>query len=101
MNRISDSRQIRNVLQAHRQQLRRMGVRSLALFGSAARDALRAESDIDLLVSFASPPGFRGYMQVKFYLEEVLGRPVDLVMEGAVALDERGEMLRRELVHVA
>ena len=71
-------------LAAHRQVLQEMGVRSLALFGSAARGELHEGSDIDLLAEFAEPPGFDGYMRVKFYLEEMLGLPVDLVMQSAL-----------------
>lgn len=71
-------------LSEHRQVLREMGVRSLALFGSVARGEFQEGSDIDLLAEFAEPPGFDGYMRVKFYLEELLGLPVDLVMVGAL-----------------
>lgn len=71
-------------LAEHRQVLQEMGVRSLALFGSAARGELHEGSDIDLLVDFDRPPGFDGYMRVKFYLEEILGLPVDLVMQSAL-----------------
>lgn len=71
-------------LKEHREALRGMGVRSLVLFGSSARDELGPDSDIDLLVDFQAPPGFDGYMKVKFYLEDMLGRPVDLVMRGAL-----------------
>jgi hypothetical protein len=33
----------------------RFGVTGLALFGSVARDAFRADSDVDILVSFDGP----------------------------------------------
>ena len=92
--------EILDILRRHQKELREMGVKSLSLFGSAAKDALGPQSDIDLLVSFSSPPGFRGYMRVKFRLEELLGREVDLVMEGALQ-ESAGELLRSELVHVA
>ena len=62
----------------------RFGVASLTLFGSVARDEAGLESDIDLLVSFRRPPGFDGYMALKWYLEALLERNVDLVMEGAL-----------------
>lgn len=56
----------------------RYHVTSLALFGSASRDQLREISDVDLVVNFAGPATFNGYFDLKFYLEEVLGREVDL-----------------------
>lgn len=62
----------------------RFGVRSLALFGSVARGEAKPESDIDLLVEFECVPGLSEYMAAKFWLEERLGSPVDLVMKGAL-----------------
>ena len=73
------------LLASYRQDLaERFGVSSLALFGSVARDEAGSESDVDLLVEFRDTPGLSEYMQVKFWLEERLGRPVDLVMKGAL-----------------
>jgi len=62
----------------------RFGVRSLALFGSVARGEEQSQSDIDLLVEFERAPGLSEYMAAKFWLEERLGSPVDLVMKGAL-----------------
>ncbi len=72
--------QILGVL-AERQQgmAARYGVKRLALFGSAARDELGGSSDLDVLVEFTGPATFAAYMDLKFYLEDLIGRPVDLV----------------------
>jgi uncharacterized protein len=61
-------------------EIRRLGVRRLALFGSVLRDEARADSDVDLLVEFA--PGeksFDRFLTLAELLERLLGRPVDLV----------------------
>jgi predicted nucleotidyltransferase len=72
-------------LSSHRQELEeRFQVFSLALFGSTARDEARPESDVDLLVEFREAPGLTEYMRLKFWLEDSLGRPVDLVMKKAL-----------------
>lgn len=58
---------------------RRHGIARLALFGSAARGELEAESDIDVLVEFV--PGRRvglRFITVQEELEELMGRKVDL-----------------------
>ncbi len=68
------------ILSEHRAELSKMGVRSLALFGSAARDELRPDSDIDLLADLEPPYTYDRYIQVKFFIEDLLRRPVDLVM---------------------
>lgn len=59
----------------------RYGVRSLGLFGSAARDEMRPGSDIDVLVEFDGPTSFDRYFGLKDHLEACLGLPVDLVTE--------------------
>ena len=62
----------------------RFGVRRLALFGSLARGTAREDSDIDILVGFDQPPTPAAFFGVQFYLEDLLGRPVDLVTETAL-----------------
>lgn len=71
-------------LEGHSDELVEMNVKSLAIFGSAARDEARPDSDVDVLVEFAGPATFNGYMDLKFFLEELLGRPVDLVTRKSI-----------------
>lgn len=59
----------------------RFGVTSLALFGSVVRDSARVDSDVDVLVSFDGPATSTRYFGVQFFLEDLLGRPVDLVTD--------------------
>ena len=77
----------------------RYGVDRLALFGSTVRDAARADSDIDILVSFDGPATSERYFGVQFFLEDLLGRPVDLVTDKALR-PELGPFIEREAVHV-
>jgi hypothetical protein len=85
-------------LEEHRADLSRLGVKSLALFGSAARGEARADSDIDLLVDFAHPVGLFAFLELKGYLERLLARPVDLVTANALRPDFR-EAILREAIH--
>ena len=62
----------------------RFGVTALAVFGSAARDSAGEGSDIDILVDFDGPATSNRYFGVQFYLEDLLGRRVDLVTEKAL-----------------
>ena len=55
----------------------RFGVLRLALFGSTVRDAAGPESDIDILVYFDGPATSERYFGVQFFLEDLLGRPID------------------------
>lgn len=57
---------------------RRYGVRELCLFGSAVRDDFGPESDIDLLVELERR-SWDDFFDLKFALEDLFGRPVDLI----------------------
>ena len=54
------------------------GVKSLALFGSVARDEARPDSDVDLLVEFDQPVGLFTFIGLQQFLEILLGYKVDL-----------------------
>lgn len=78
---------------------RRYGVTGLALFGSVVRDSSRADSDVDILVSFDGPATSQRYFGVQFFLEDLLGRPVDLVTDKALRAALR-PFVEREAVRV-
>lgn len=89
------------ILSRHRDELEReFAVASLALFGSVARDEARPDSDVDVLVEFSETPGLSEYMRLKWWLEERLGRPVDLVMKGALK-DWARPVVEAEAIRVA
>ncbi len=69
--------------------IRRFGITDLALFGSTVRDEARPDSDIDVLVSFDGPATSKRYFGVQFYLEDLLGSPVDLVTDKALRSELR------------
>lgn len=78
---------------------RHFGVTGLALFGSTVRGDAREDSDVDVLVSFDGPATSERYFGVQFYLEDLLGRPVDLVTEKALRPQLRPH-IEREAVRV-
>ena len=67
----------------------RYGVTELALFGSTVRNSASETSDVDVLVDFDGPATSERYFGVQFYLEDVLGCPVDLVTEKALRSELR------------
>ena len=82
-------------LEANRSELRQMGVKSLSLFGSLARDEAVDDSDVDLLVEFDRPIGLFQFIRVQQHLQEVLGVDrVDLVMLDALHEELRHNILR-------
>ena len=89
------------LLREHRDQLReQFGVKSLALFGSVARDQAAEASDVDLLVEFDRPTGYFGLVRLELFLHEILGAEVDLGTPGSLRPEMR-ERVAREAVHVA
>lgn len=69
-----------NFLRTHQSQLRKYGVKRCGVFGSFARGQQTSDSDIDVLVEFE--PGaksFDNFMQLAFFLEDRLGRRVELI----------------------
>ena len=89
------------VLGAHREEIAsRFGVRSLSLFGSVARDEARPDSDVDLVVEFEGPTTFDGHMGLLIFLEDLLGRRVDVVTAKGLKPRLR-PLIDQDLVRVA
>ena len=87
-------------LRAHRPTLvERFGVVELAVFGSFARDEATDASDVDILVSFDTPPNWTTYFGTQFYLEDLLQRPVELATREDVRAEMRPQV-EREAVDV-
>lgn len=88
------------LLKQHKSALQQgFGVTGLALFGSTARDTAHPGSDVDVLVSFDGPATSQRYFGVQFYLEDLLGCPVDLVTDKALRAELR-PYIEREAVRV-
>ena len=80
-----------------RDNIRRFGVRSLGLFGSVARGENTSASDLDFLVEF-DKISFDAYMDLKAYLENLFGCPVDLVLANTLKPRLR-EPILNETIH--
>jgi len=85
------------ILNSHREELREFGVKSIALFGSAAKGEARPDSDIDILVELDSPVGIFAFLRLQHHLEELLGRRVDLVTPAALKRQFRDQVLREAI----
>jgi predicted nucleotidyltransferase len=72
------------ILKAHQEDLSNYGVRTLAVFGSIARNEGTKSSDIDILVDFDSKRGLFVFVGLKNYLEGILECEVDLVTRKAL-----------------
>jgi len=72
--------EVRRRILDNRQTIRRYGVNKIGFFGSLVRGQQRKDSDIDLLVFFDEGQlSFDNYMDLNFYLEDLLHAKVDLL----------------------
>ena len=90
MKKVLNRQAIIRMLQLHKEQTGKFGVRKIGLFGSFAKGKQKSKSDLDFLVVF-DEPNFDKYMELKFFLEKLFHRKVDLVIE---------ENLKSALKHV-
>lgn len=96
-----------NNLQEIRQSLRqllpiiteRYQVKSIGVFGSFVRQEQRADSDLDLLVTFVEPPSLLRFIELENYLSDQLAVQVDLVMQDALK-PAIGKQILQEVVPV-
>ena len=63
--------------------LERFRVKEIGIFGSFARDEADGSSDVDILVEFEEPIGW-DVLDLREYLEGILGRKVDVVSRKAL-----------------
>lgn len=89
--------EVLGILLQHQPALKDFGVKSLAIFGSVARDEARPDSDVDILVEFEGLVTFDRYMDVKFYLEDHLGTRVDLVSRRSLKHIIRDKVEKEEI----
>jgi hypothetical protein len=72
-------------LKEHEAELKRLGVETLYLFGSTARDKARPDSDIDLFFDYQEGKfGLFDLMDVREYASRVLGREADVMTRDSI-----------------
>ena len=83
---VQTKREVFQTLSDHSNQLKRLGVRSVGLFGSFVRDEQTEESDVDILVQFEpQQKNFDNFMELSVLLEKLLRRRVELVTTEALS----------------
>jgi predicted nucleotidyltransferase len=77
---VTTSEDVLEVLQLHEEELRALGVDRYGVFGSFLHGDVGPDSDVDLLVEFEpDQKTFTNFSSLVFMLEELLGRPVEVV----------------------
>jgi predicted nucleotidyltransferase len=73
---------------------RDFSVKEIGLFGSFADDSHTEDSDIDILVEFEKPIGWK-YFSLEIYLENIFGRKIDLVTKNALKMQIKEQVLNQ------
>ncbi|MBD3271706.1 MAG: nucleotidyltransferase [Elusimicrobia bacterium] len=82
---MSPQKKLLNIIQQHSSKIKLYKVKKIGIFGSFARSNQNSKSDIDILVEFEQGgKTFDNYMDLKFFLEELFHRKVDLVIKEAL-----------------
>ena len=97
-------KEVVELLRQNRDKLREFGVKRVGIFGSAVRDELRDDSDIDLIVEFEKDRGglwdFGGVVE---FFETLFEREVDVLTPGGVEsirIKSVKERIKREVEYV-
>lgn len=69
-------------------------VQKIGLFGSFSDETFTEDSDIDLIVEFEKPIGWK-YFSLEIFLEEVFGRKIDLVTKNALKEQVKDRILNQ------
>jgi len=69
-------------------------VKEIGLFGSFSDESFSEDSDIDLLVEFEKPIGWK-YFSLEIYLESIFGRKIDLVTRNALKRQIKNRILKQ------
>lgn len=89
-------------IKRHEPELRKLGIESLSLFGSTARDEATEQSDIDVEVKLSEGPRGLTHLarldHLKEVLQEILGRPVDVITDTAGSPSVR-QAIAQDRVH--
>ncbi len=98
-----NSTEIMKLIRQHDDFLLLHGVKTVGLFGSHSRGEEREESDIDLIVEFeAGKKSYDNFIELNYFLEELLGRKVDLLTPESISPFMRSVIdkeVRYETIH--
>lgn len=90
------------ILEKHKEVLKKFGVKKIGLFGSFVRGEQKKNSDLDFLVEFEEPD-FDNFMDLAFYFEELFGRKVEILTPvgvESIRIDYIKDEIKRSVVYV-
>jgi predicted nucleotidyltransferase len=83
---IQTKEELLNILLHHKDEIKNFGVVKVGLFGSFIKGKQNSESDVDFLIQFLpEKKNFRNFMNLAFFLEDLLNRKVEIVTEESLS----------------
>jgi hypothetical protein len=92
---------IKQIIASQKEYLQKTyGVQEIGIFGSVARGDNNQNSDVDILIELNHkvPVGLFEFASIQFYLEDVLGKKVDLVIKNGIKPLIRDRILRQLII---
>lgn len=97
---MKSAKDIKEILKQEKSYLsKKYGVTSIGLFGSYVRNEQSDKSDIDILIELNKPISLFGLLNAEFYLEDRLGKKVDLVLKRSLK-KHIGEYILNEVQYI-
>jgi predicted nucleotidyltransferase len=91
-----NTEKILELMHENQEEIEKYGVKRIGLFGSFIANKQKSNSDIDILVEFKKgKKTFDNYMDLKFFLEDLFKRDVDLVVKESLKVNLKSNILRR------
>ena len=92
---ILERKELIQIIKEHEKNIKSFGIDKIGIFGSYAKETANENSDIDILVKFKDVPRIsKSYFGLKFYLEDLLQKEVDLCREKDLREELKEEILR-------
>jgi predicted nucleotidyltransferase len=92
--------EIKEILRKHKKELKeKYKVKSIAIFGSYARNEQTEKSDIDIMVEFYEPIGLK-IVDLKDYLESILNVKVDLITKNSIQNPYIKKSIEEDLLYI-
>lgn len=96
--------EIKKLLRKDMEELKKFGVKTIGIFGSAVRDELREDSDIDIVVEFEKGKAtFENFGGLVEFMEKLFNREVDILTQGgieSIRIKSVKERIKKEVEYV-
>ncbi|AAB99218.1 TPA: nucleotidyltransferase family protein [Methanocaldococcus jannaschii] len=93
--------EIKEILRKHKKILKeKYKVKSIAIFGSYAREEQKETSDIDILIDYYEPISLLKLIELENYLSDLLGIKVDLITKNSIHNPYVKKSIEEDLIYI-